>query len=50
MATARAGRSSTATLEPPGLCGLNYGRRTPAAAIIAHLLFGIALGALLTVH
>jgi hypothetical protein len=47
MASARAGRSSTAMLEPPGLLGLNYGRQTPGAAIVAHLLYGIALGLLL---
>src|SRR5207237_9168838 len=29
MASARAGRSSTAALEPPGLLGLNYGIQTP---------------------
>jgi len=47
LASARAGRSSTAALEPPGLFGLNYGRETPAVAIAAHLVFGIALGVLL---
>ncbi len=47
MASARAGRSSTAALEPPGPLGLNYGRRTPAVAIVAHVLYGIALGLLL---
>lgn len=47
MATARAGRSSTASLEPPGPLGLNYGRRTPAVAIVAHIAYGIALGLLL---
>ncbi len=47
MASARAGPASIATLEPPGLLGLNYGHRTPAVAIAAHLLFGIALGVLL---
>ena len=49
MATARAGPTSTATLEPPGLLGLNYGVQTPAVALAAHLLFGIALGLLLRV-
>lgn len=49
IASARAGRSNTAMLEPPGLLGLNYGRRTPAVAIAAHLAFGIALGLLLNV-
>ncbi len=47
MASARAGRSSTASLEPPGPFGLNYGTRTPAVAIVAHVLYGIALGVLL---
>lgn len=47
MASSRAGRSSTASLEPPGPFGLNYGTRTPAVAIVAHILYGIALGVLL---
>ncbi|HEX4530035.1 MAG TPA: hypothetical protein VIA11_11585 [Acidimicrobiia bacterium] len=47
LASARAGRSSTAALEPPGLFGLNYGHETPAVAIAAHLVYGIALGVLL---
>ena len=47
IASDRAGPSSTAALEPPGLLGLNYGRQTPTVAIIAHLAYGIALGVLL---
>ena len=47
MASYRAGPSSTAVLEPPGLFGLNYGLRTPVATAAAHLLYGIALGVLL---
>ena len=47
MASSRAGRSSTAALEPPGPFGLNYGGRTPAVTIGAHILVGVALGALL---
>lgn len=50
MASERAGPSSTAVLEPPGLLGLNYGPQTPIVAIIAHLAYGIALGVLLTAH
>jgi hypothetical protein len=50
MATSRAGRSSTATLEPPGLLGLNYGHQTPIVAIVAHLAYGVALGILLEAH
>lgn len=47
IASERAGPSSTAALEPPGLAGLNYGARTPLVAIAAHLAYGIALGMLL---
>jgi hypothetical protein len=47
IASTRAGRSTTAVLEPPGLLGLNYGVRTPVVAIAAHLVYGIALGMLL---
>jgi hypothetical protein len=47
IASERAGPSSTAALEPPGLLGLNYGVETPLVAIAAHLVYGIALGMLL---
>src|ERR671910_1475851 len=47
MASHRAGRSSTAVLEPPGLGGLNYGGQTPLVTIAAHLTYGVALGMLL---
>jgi hypothetical protein len=50
MASERAGPASTAGLEPPGLLGLNYGTQTPAVAIVSHIMFGIALGLLLTAH
>lgn len=50
IASDRAGPSSTAALEPPGLAGLNYGARTPLVAIAAHLVYGIALGVLLKAH
>jgi len=48
MASERAGPACTAVLEPPGLLGLNYGTETPVVAIVAHVLYGIALGVLLT--
>ena len=48
IASDRAGPSSTAALEPPGLLGLNYGPQTPVVAVAAHLVYGIALGLLLT--
>jgi hypothetical protein len=47
MASGRAGPSSVAVLEPPGLFGLNYGARTPLVAIVSHVAFGVALGLLL---
>jgi hypothetical protein len=50
VASNRAGRSSTAVLEPPGLLGLNYGSQTPAVTIAAHLTYGVALGVLLRPH
>jgi hypothetical protein len=50
IASDRAGPSSTAALEPPGLLGLNYGLQTPIVAGVAHLAYGIALGVLLTTH
>ena len=48
MASHRAGPASSAVLEPPGLFGLNYGVQTPAVAAVAHLIYGILLGLLLT--
>ena len=47
MASHRAGPSSTAVLEPPGLLALNYGIQTPAVAVVAHVVYGIVLGLLL---
>lgn len=47
MASHRAGPASTAVLEPPGLLALNYGIQTPVVAIVAHLIYGAVLGALL---
>ncbi len=32
-------------LEPPGFLGLHYGIRTPISVLIAHVTFGIILGA-----
>ena len=48
MATERAGPSSTAMLEPPGLFALNYGTATPLVAVAAHLVYGAVLGLFLT--
>lgn len=48
MASARAGPASVSVLEPPGLFALNYGAETPVVAVAAHLVFGIALGLLVS--
>jgi hypothetical protein len=50
MASNRAGPQSVAVLEPPGLVGLNYGAQTPLVTIVAHVAYGIALGALLEIR
>jgi hypothetical protein len=47
MASERAGPDTGATLEPPGLLGLNYGRATPLVTILAHVVYGAVLGLLL---
>jgi hypothetical protein len=44
MASERAGPSSTAVLEPPGLLAANYGLATPLVTIAAHLVYGAVLG------
>ncbi|MGH7584083.1 MAG: hypothetical protein ACREL5_12740 [Gemmatimonadales bacterium] len=45
MATEHSGPEPTTGLEPPGFLGLNYGRRTPVFTMIAHVLYGLILGA-----
>jgi uncharacterized membrane protein YagU involved in acid resistance len=48
MASERGGPRLDAVLEPPGLFALNYGRETPAIALIAHVIYGLLLGGFLT--
>ena len=48
MASARGGPSLESTLEPPGLLGLNYGVQTPLVTLLAHVVYGILLGTLLS--
>jgi hypothetical protein len=50
LASARAGLSTGPVLEQPGLLALNYGRETPLVTIVAHVLYGAALGLLLHPH
>jgi hypothetical protein len=45
MASEERGPEPTRALEPPGFLGLNYGRRTPLVALVAHMVYGAILGA-----
>jgi hypothetical protein len=45
MASELRGPTPTRQLEPPGYLARNYGKRTPASVILAHLLYGGILGA-----
>jgi len=45
MATEHDGPTISRMLEPPGFMALNYGRRTPLITMIAHLAFGVIIGA-----
>jgi hypothetical protein len=44
MATEQRGPEPTRELEPPGFLALNYGRRTPLLALLAHLVYGAIIG------
>lgn len=44
MASEEEGPDPTKQLEPPGGFALNYGRATPIVTMLAHLLYGGALG------
>jgi uncharacterized membrane protein YagU involved in acid resistance len=45
MASEIQGPTVVRQLEPPGFLALHYGTRTPLAAAIAHVAYGIVLGA-----
>src|SRR4029453_9855814 len=45
MANEQYGPTVVRQLEPPGFLGLHYGVRTPISIIVAHIIFGIILGA-----
>ena len=47
MLSERAGLRAGAMLEPPGLLCLNYGHQTPVVTLAAHVVYGLALAALL---
>jgi len=44
MTSGFGGPSGLRQLEPPGFLALNYGVRTPAAILLAHVLYGAVLG------
>lgn len=44
MASEERGPEPTRQLQPPGVFARNYGYRTPAATILAHLAYGAVLG------
>ena len=50
MATEQHGPTASRDLEPPGFMALNYGVQTPISIFIAHILYGIILGAFYHVH
>ena len=45
MASEQRGPEPTRALEPPGFLALNYGRRTPLVALLAHVVYGVIIGA-----
>lgn len=45
MASEQQGPTVMRQLEPPGFLALNYGYRAPLSVVVAHLAFGIILGA-----
>ena len=45
MAGEQRGPTPTRQLEPPGFFVLNYGARTPASIILAHLVYGAIISA-----
>ena len=44
MASEEQGPEPTRELEPPGVMGLNYGRRTPLVTMLAHVVYGAIVG------
>ena len=48
MASETRGPTVVRQLEPPGFFGLNYGYRTPISIVVAHVAFGVILGAFYT--
>ena len=49
MASEYEGPGGSRRLQPPGFLALNYGYRTPLTTILAHAVYGLILGARLTI-
>lgn len=47
MASSRTGPDTVVGLEPPGPLGMNYGSQTVWVTLVAHVIYGTALGMLL---
>lgn len=45
MASEQQGPTVVRQLEPPGILALNYGLQTPVSVLVAHVAFGMILGA-----
>ncbi len=45
MANEQYGPTVVRQLEPPGFMALHYGLRTPVSVVLAHVVFGVILGA-----
>jgi hypothetical protein len=45
MGTHATSARSTPLLEPPGFMLVNYGRQTPVVALLAHVAYGVIVGA-----
>ena len=45
MASETRGPTVVRQLEPPGFLGQNYGIRTPVSVLVAHVVYGIVIGA-----
>jgi hypothetical protein len=43
------GPDAVRRLEPPGFLALHYGRRTPLVTLLAHVVYGVILGAGFTI-
>jgi hypothetical protein len=46
MASADQGPTELRQIEPPGPLALHYGPTTPAMVVVAHVIFGVVVGAL----